>query len=254
MIGTLVWSISLCGFARGWTELEGVVFETDGYSDGDSFRAKRNSSKYMFRLYFVDAPETDDRFESRVLEQAAYFGVTKEEVMKAGEKAGEWMKELLGKETITVFTRYTDARGASDRKRYFAMVKVGDRWLSELLVEQGLARIYGMQVELPDGTSFKKYWRNLERLEKEAKERNRGLWGVASGTPPADPAASGKTTLKTPTAVFEAAPPHNMVGTLPVGWEVEVGGPTRPGFRSVTFISSSGNPYTGEILESQVPR
>jgi hypothetical protein len=55
---------------RKWTELDGVRLEENASNDGDSFHAKRNSSDYLFRLYYVDSTETDLRFEDRVQEQA----------------------------------------------------------------------------------------------------------------------------------------------------------------------------------------
>lgn len=238
--------------ARGWTELEGVVYEVEKYSDGDSFRAKRNRSDYVFRLYYVDAPESDERFPDRNQEQADYFGVTVEQALKGGGLAAEFLHDLLEKEkTFTVYTRYADARGGSDQKRYYAMVKIGDRWLSELLVENGFVRLHGVESELPDGTSSRIYWSRLRKLEREAREAHRGIWGLASGRGPQ--AAPQAVTLTAPTPVFQARPPHRLAGTLPAGWEVTVGAPTRPGFRAVSFTSPAGNEFTGEIQESQLP-
>ena len=166
--------------ARGWTELDNVIYEKEKYSDGDSFRAKRNRSTYIFRLYFVDTPETDARFPNRIKKQADYFGIEVDQAMEGGEDAAKWLHDLLqSQERLTVYTRYDDARGASDRKRYYAMIKIGDRWLSELLVENGFARVFGMDSELPDGTSARNYWSRLRKLEKKAKAEQRGLWGRA---------------------------------------------------------------------------
>jgi len=166
--------------ARKWTELDGVEYEASKYHDGDSFRAKRNRSTYIFRLYFVDTPETDARFPNRIKKQADYFGIEVDQAMEGGEDAAKWLHDLLqSQERLTVYTRYDDARGASDRKRYYAMIKIGDRWLSELLVENGFARVFGMDSELPDGTSARNYWSRLRKLEKKAKAEQRGLWGRA---------------------------------------------------------------------------
>lgn len=233
--------------ARGWTELDGVSYDQEKYSDGDSFRASRNRSRYIFRLYYVDAPETDDRYPDRLQEQAEYFGLTPEQILKGGKQAAEWLHNTLSKSTFTVYTRYADARGASDRKRYYAMVKIGDRWLSELLVENGFARVFGSDSDLPDGTSARIYWSRLRKLEREAKEARRGLWGLKWGNVP----RRVKLTALTP--VFHHDPPHRMVGNLPAGWEVTVGKETRSGFRKVSFISASGNQFEGEIQEVSLP-
>jgi endonuclease YncB( thermonuclease family) len=243
----LLCAVPLCGIAGGWRELEVVTFDAEEYNDGDSFRARRNRSKYIFRLYFVDAPETDDRYPDRLDEQAAYFGVSVEQAIEIGKEAETWLREQLKDQTFTVFTQYKDAQGASDRKRYFAMVKLGDRWLSELLVENGFVRLYGFQEDLPDGTSRKQFSRHLARLEKQAKEQGKGIWRLAKES-------ASPSVLRVSTAIFSSQPPHDVVGTLPAGWEVSVGEVTRPGFRSVRFISESGNTFTGEMMESQVPR
>lgn len=237
--------------ARKWTELDRVEYEASKYHDGDSFRAKRNSSKYIFRLYFVDAPETDIRYPERVETQADYFGVSVEQAVRGGTLAAEWLHTLLSEKPFTVYTRYADARGASDRKRYYAMIKIGDRWLSELLVEQGFVRLHGVSTDPPDGTPENIYWSRLRKLENEAKENHRGLWGMASGK--GGHAKPQSVTLTSSTPVFSSDPPHSLVGTLPSGWEVTVGRPTRPGFRSVTFISPGGNEFTGDIQETQLP-
>jgi endonuclease YncB( thermonuclease family) len=232
--------------------LDGVRYEEEKYSDGDSFRATRNTASYVFRLYYVDAPETDSRYPDRNQEQADYFGVSPELVVKGGKMAAEWLHDLLEAENgFTVYTRYANARGGSSQKRYYAMVKIGDRWLSELLVENGLVRMHGVEAELPDGTSSRIYWARLRKLEREAKEAHRGIWGLASGRAPQAPPRIVK--LTAPTPIFQAEPPHRMVGTLPAGWRVTVGAPTRTGFRTVRFTSPGGNPFTGEIQESQLP-
>ena len=242
------------GYARGWTELEGVIFEENEANDGDSFHAKRNTSSYLFRLYFVDTPETDLRYPDRVKEQAAYFGVDLELAVREGKAAAEYIKEVLGEKDFTVFTRYADARGASKMNRYYAMVKVGDRWLSELLVEKGYARIYGVGLELPDGTSERMYWSRLRKLEKQAKEAKRGLWAGGEEPEKAPVALEGHVlNLPAITAVFQVQPPHQPVGNLPAGWEVTAGPVLIPGFREVTFVSPGGTPFTGLVLESALP-
>jgi len=236
--------------ATGWRELDGVRFDGERYSDGDSFHAERKNRTYIFRLYFVDTPETDQRYPDRLKAQAAYFGVTVEQVVAGGGEAAAFVKELLKDKTFEVHTRYENARGSSDRKRYFAMVKVGDRWLSELLVERGVARIYGFNRELPDGTSARAHLSRLRKLEKEAKEAHRGLWGVASGKRSIEDLKTGTTVaLSRRTPVFHRKAPHGLVGHLPKGWTVTVGAKTRTGFREVSFTSPGGADFTGEVQE-----
>jgi endonuclease YncB( thermonuclease family) len=238
---------------RAWRELDGIRLVEQDANDGDSFHARRNSTRYFFRLYFVDTAETDLRFEDRVQEQADYFGVTIPEVMKGADQATEYVRGLLEGKDFTVFTRYEDARGASNMKRHFAMVRVGDRWLCELLVENGHARIFGKPSDLPDDTPARTHWARLRRLEAEAKEAHRGTWGIASGKIAVDRLEPGQTIqLPSETAVFQMEPPHQLVGNLPEGWEVKTGAVTRAGFREISFTSPGGSDFTGEIQESSL--
>ncbi|WFB36674.1 thermonuclease family protein [Kiritimatiellota bacterium B12222] len=239
--------------ARIWKELDGVTYEENAANDGDSFHAKRNSTQYLLRLYYVDCPETDLRFPDRVKEQADYFGVSPEQAVEAAHLAAAYVEELLSKQPFTVYTRYANARGASSMKRYYAMVKVGDRWLSELLVENGFARLHGVGTETPDDTQEKNYWTRLRRLEKIAKKEQRGLWGIALGKKTeAEAELGGKTLLLRQTVVYRTEAPFQPVGNLPANWEVTVGEVIRPGFRVVEFVSPGGNPFKGMILESEL--
>ncbi len=238
---------------RKWRELDGVRLVEHDANDGDSFHARRNRTRYLFRLYFVDTAETDLRFEDRLQEQADYFGVTIPEVVKGADDATEFVKNLLKDTDFTVYTRYEDARGASNMKRYFAMVKIGDRWLCELLIENGHARIFGKPSDLPDGTPERIHWARLRSLESEAKEAHRGTWGIASGKIAVDRLEPGQTiTLPSRTAVFQIKPPHQLVGHLPEGWKVKAGSTTREGFREISFTSPGGSEFTGEIQESSL--
>jgi len=242
-------------FANSWRELDGTRYVENESNDGDSFHAKRNRSTYIFRLYYVDAPETDTRYPDRVAEQATYFGLSSEQAVKGGKQAAKAVEKLLAGQDLEVHTRYENARGASDKKRYYAMVRVGDRWLSEWLVEQGWARVYGRSRELPNGTSERLYWSRLRKLEREAKKAKRGLWGMADGGLPAGGEGEPVTIrLDRQTPVFSKDPPHRMVGQLPQGWEVQLGGATRTGFREVSFTSPGGSSFTGEIQILYLPR
>ncbi|MEX2380824.1 MAG: hypothetical protein WD490_00420 [Opitutales bacterium] len=257
MTAKLVSSVLLVLLAHGhalaqrkWTELDGVRLTENDSNDGDSFHARRNTTDYLFRLYYVDSTETDLRYEDRVQEQAEYFGVTIQEAMKGAAEAAEFVKNLLKDKGFTVYTRYEDARGSSTLKRYFAMVKIGDRWLCELLVENGHARIFGKPSDLPDGTPARIHWARLRKLESGAKDAHRGTWGIASGKIAVDRLQPGQTiTLPSRTAVFQIAPPHQLVGHLPEGWKVSVGAETRAGFREISFTSPGGADFTGEIQE-----
>ncbi len=231
-----------------WVHLDNVSLVDHPANDGDSFHARRNRSRYLLRVYFVDTPETDDRFPERLQEQADYFGVTVPQIVEGGKMADEYTKELLAKAPFDVYTKYRDARGASRQRRIFAMIKVEDRWLCELLVENGFARIHGVGDDLPDNVSERRHWARLRTLENEAKREKRGIWGM--NTPEQVLArAGGKVTLKRQTPIFSIEPPFGVVGQLPEGHEVKVGDVERPGFRRVEFVTPGGTEFTGLIQE-----
>lgn len=238
--------------ARDWVTFPECTWVENKANDGDSFHLKHHGRDYLVRLYFVDTPETDNRFPDRVKEQADYFSITSERALKGGAEAAAFTRDLLRDKTFAVYTRYADARGSSDQKRYYTMVKVGDRWLGELLVENGYARVFGQDGgELPDGVSSRRYWTRLRSLERDAKAAGKGLWGDDS--PAGSPKVSGEVTLTRAVAVFDKDPPYGVRGTLPAGWKVTLGGVARPGFREVSFVSPGGTPFTGTIRELDVP-
>ncbi len=62
--------------------------------------------------------------------------------------------------------------------RYYAIVVTADGPdLNELLVSNGLARIYGTRTPLPDGRDSRTYLAHLHELENEARVAKRGAWG-----------------------------------------------------------------------------
>jgi len=171
--------------ARGGTEwriYRDCELMDNASNDGDSFHVKYQKRHYLFRLCFVDAPETESSIPERVKEQGEYWDIDEKATLRTGREAAKFTRNFL-KDGFTVYTRFKDARGRSDRKRYYAMVQVGDEYLSMALVEQGLARIYGYRVELPDGMKSKKYRAKLQSAERRAKREGRGAWGSGRSRP-----------------------------------------------------------------------
>jgi endonuclease YncB( thermonuclease family) len=92
-----------------------------------------------------------DTSADRIAEQAAYFGITPDAAIQIGHEASEFTKQALTK-PFTIYTRWRRALGRSAIWRYYAIVVTADgRDLNELLVSEGLARIYGTRTPLPDG-------------------------------------------------------------------------------------------------------
>ena len=163
--------------AAKWKVYKNATLIKHDYNDGDSFHVRCNRYHYIFRLYYVDTPEVSDSYPKRVQEQADYFNITSKQALKIGEDAAKFSEKLLSKKIFTVYTKKEDARGNSKKKRYFAMIKIGDDWLSTLLVEEGLARIYGKRIDLPeDGKPERKYSARLKATERNAKKAKKGAW------------------------------------------------------------------------------
>jgi endonuclease YncB( thermonuclease family) len=73
--------------AKPFERFDGCVLAPDEWTDGDSFRVRLPDGRLeTFRLYFVDTTESRTRGK-RSDEQAAYFGLTRAEVVKLGEEA-----------------------------------------------------------------------------------------------------------------------------------------------------------------------
>ncbi|OVE76326.1 hypothetical protein BVX97_01455 [bacterium E08(2017)] len=161
--------------AEDWIVYEDCKLIPSEYFDGDSFHVKTKSYRYIFRLYYVDTPELNRDVPERISDQAEYFGVSEERILEVAEEAREFTRKFLSG-GFAVFTRKQDAWGKSSKKRYFAMIKAGDKYLSEALIENGLARLYGYRVDLPNGKRWKKYLADLKVAEKAAKRSNKGGW------------------------------------------------------------------------------
>ncbi|MFL6530424.1 MAG: helix-hairpin-helix domain-containing protein [Chthoniobacterales bacterium] len=149
-------------------------------NDGDSFHVYAAGREYIFRLYFVDAPETDESFPDRVDEQAKYFALSHSQTVQLGNLAKQFMKEKLAPPFI-VRTCMQDALGRSVLERFYAFVGTNDGDLGELLVANGLARLHGTQGQPVGLTSPRVEWQKLERLEREAKTQKIGGWGASVG-------------------------------------------------------------------------
>lgn len=148
-----------------WQKLEGCQLIQNEWNDGDSFHVRTaEGTEFIFRLYFVDTPETDNRFPDRVAEQARAFGISSEAALALGEKAKKFTATTLAA-PFTVWTCWQKALGSSHLQRWYAMVETKQGWLDKLLVKNGLARIYGKRVTLPDGRDSRDYLAELQKLK-----------------------------------------------------------------------------------------
>ena len=78
-----------------WEVLEGCTLVTNSMIDGDSFQVQHKDRTYIFRLYFVDAPEADVSLRERIEDQAAYFGISTADIPRTGKLAAQFTRERL---------------------------------------------------------------------------------------------------------------------------------------------------------------
>jgi endonuclease YncB( thermonuclease family) len=157
-------------------------------NDGDSFRVRLPDGRVSeFRLYFVDTPESafktyrgGETNHTRIRQQAADLGgITPEQAVEIGMTA---KKLTLGLLQRTPFTLHTVWDSPYQDERYHAFIEIKDsgkpRWLHELLIERGLARILTKPADLPDGTPAATHRQHLRDLESAAKRAGVGAWGL----------------------------------------------------------------------------
>ena len=169
-----------CGADEKWVTYENCQLLPNAANDGDSFHVRASGREYIFRLYFVDTPETDASIPARVADQAKYFGVTVPQTLQVGLEAERFTRTKLAR-PFTVVTRKKDARGRSHLPRYFAFIQMNGANLAEDLVANGLARVYGESAQAPGTRAPAAEKQQLLQLEGHAKAQKLGGWGVGTG-------------------------------------------------------------------------
>ena len=166
--------------SKEWIVLKNCRLIPNPANDGDSFHVSVGPKEYLFRLYFVDAPETDEMTPRRLVEQAKYFAVTVPQAIEVGRAAKEFTQQKLS-ETFTVFTHMSDAMGQSRLERFYAFVQTSQGDLGEQLVRNGLARTYGFKTAPPGLRNSQEELAKLQQLEDQAKQEKIGAWGISAG-------------------------------------------------------------------------
>ena len=166
-----------------WEELHGCRLLPQESNDGDSFHAEHTGKEYIFRLYFVDCPETNDEYPERLADQAEHFNTTPERVKTIGLKAKAATAELLSDGFMAV-TRWQEAGGRSNLARYYAFIFIDGQDsnvpadLNAVLVASGLARVHGVKAKPPGvGLSAADLQDTYADIEQEAKREGVGAWG-----------------------------------------------------------------------------
>ncbi len=181
---SIAFALLLCGqfyaAAESWQVLENCRLLTNQANDADSFHVSAGGKEYLFRLYFADAAETDTSVPDRVKDQARYFGITPKQTVLLGNIAKRFTREKLAR-PFTVRTCLQDAMGRSRMQRFYAFIETTDGDLAELLVANGLARVYGSAATPAGLRSPEREWQKLKRLEREAQVQKVGGWGAGNG-------------------------------------------------------------------------
>ena len=164
-----------------WVELTQPSLVRNPANDGDSFLIQHTGGQHLLRLYGVDCPEKKSHVlnRTRLADQGAAFGgLTEAETVRLGIRARQFTLNLLEERPFRVHTVWEQV---FDDRRHYAHLAIrqpdgSERWLSELLVEAGLARLHTKGAPLPDGTLRADFTRHLQAVEKSARLSGRGGW------------------------------------------------------------------------------
>lgn len=176
-------------------KLENCILVATEWGDGDSFLIRATDGReFTGRLYGADCLEwhvADDTDARRLRAQRRYFGIARigEDAATSidlargfGQKAAERARTLLG-QPFTVFTSWADARGDGRYARVYVFVRLKDgRDLASVMVEEGLARAFGVYRATPEGESREEYSEAMRDLELQAAKLGRGIWSRTDWT------------------------------------------------------------------------
>ncbi|HOW98030.1 MAG TPA: thermonuclease family protein [Kiritimatiellia bacterium] len=246
--------------AAKWRVMEDCTLIDDPSNDGDSFHVRWHKRHYIFRLYFVDTPESEDSLPERVAEQAAYFGIDSASSIQLGKEAKKFTAKFL-EEGFSIQTMREDARGRSDRERFYGIVKnkAGED-LAESLVANGLARIFGVDKDVPEEVRSSTFNRRLKGLELQAKNQKLGGWApnltrveqrLAGLAAPVDVVGQTITTPQT-VAVFSLEDASRQLGLLQRGAQVKIVEALTPGMLKIQITTGSGAVIEGQCRRADL--
>ena len=161
--------------------LEGCrLIEDPNRNDGDSFRVRHGDEQYVIRLYFVDCPEkrVHSYDKDRIAEQGRYFGgLSEKETIKLGLDARDVTLNLVRKNDFSVLTKWEEVYTSG---RFYGLVRFEEGgpnplYLHQILVQEGLARIYTRGLDIP-GETKSRHLKRLQNFEKQARKKGKGGW------------------------------------------------------------------------------
>ena len=160
------------------------------WNDGDSFSVRLTDGQTITaRLYEVDTIEThinNTTAARRLRAQRRYFGISnfgarpEESIQKAielGELATAFTQNALAGKPFTIYTSHADARGGVNNKRIYAFIETSEgKSLAGELVQNGLARAYGVYRQSPIGLHQDEARERFKDMELRAAGSRRGIW------------------------------------------------------------------------------
>ncbi len=167
----------------------GCELVSASWADGDSFPVRLPDGREITaRLYGADCIEAHVNNESdarRLRAQRRYFGIGGGEAPASialardlGRQASRRTAELLAK-PFTLHTVFSDARGSGASRRVYVFITTSDnRDLGSVLVEEGLARAFGVARGTPQGLTGNDYREQLRDLELVAAASRQGIWAA----------------------------------------------------------------------------
>ena len=102
----LLLPLSAHGASKPFQKIENCRWKADRWNDGDSFHVITGDAEkeIVARLYFVDTPEAETAYWDRLDEQAAYWGITREQAEDIAHEASTFTAKRLAA-PFTVWTR-----------------------------------------------------------------------------------------------------------------------------------------------------
>lgn len=218
--------------AKKWRVYENCTLIENKANDGDSFHVKVNKRKYLFRLYWVDCPETDNSVPDRNAVQAEHFGITPPEVIKYGKEAAKFARDFM-KDGFTVHTKFADALGRSAKDRDYAIIEKNGTFLHIELVRAGLARVHGFQEVSDNMPSLATMRLRIKGADAEARREKRGAW--AAGKNPTGPTLPDSVTLTRTITILDPDNSSRTLGLLRPGAVVDILGAETPTLIRIQF-------------------
>jgi len=261
LLGLALLSPDIAEAAKKWRLMEGCTLIDNPSNDGDSFHVRWKNRHYIFRLYFVDTPESETSLPERVAEQATYFGLDDATTVQIGKEAKKFTAKFL-ENGFTIQTRRENAMGRSDRQRFYGIVKnqAGED-LAEVLIANGLARIFGVDMDIPDDVRSTTFVRRLKGLELQAKNQKLGAWvpqtsrieqRLANLTAPATDVTGQVVPVSRTVAVYDPENASRQLGWLQPGMQIKILEALTPVMLKIQITTGDGRVIEGQCRRSDL--